>query len=94
LSQRPPGGAIVNTSSVNGLGGAAGGSLYSAAKAGAAVPGGPAAIEAQYAGLNPMRRIGSPEEAAAAPVWLCSDEASYVTGHSMIVDGGMTAGMR
>jgi len=34
LTQTPPGGAIVNTSSVNGLGGAPGGALYSAAKAG------------------------------------------------------------
>jgi NAD(P)-dependent dehydrogenase (short-subunit alcohol dehydrogenase family) len=34
LAQFPPGGAIVNTSSVNGLGGAPGGSLYSVAKAG------------------------------------------------------------
>jgi NAD(P)-dependent dehydrogenase (short-subunit alcohol dehydrogenase family) len=34
------------------------------------------------------------EEAAEAAVWLCSDAASYVTGHSMIVDGGMTAATR
>jgi NAD(P)-dependent dehydrogenase (short-subunit alcohol dehydrogenase family) len=133
LSQSPPGGAIVNTSSVNGLGGAAGGSLYSAAKAGVlaltksaaqeyavhgirvnalvagafrtpmlegifdtvgADAGGPAAVEAQYTGLVPMRRIGHPGEAAQAAVWLCSDAASYVTGHSMIVDGGMTAAVR
>ena len=133
LSQTPPGGAIVNTSSVNGLGGAAGGALYSAAKAGVhaltksaaqeyalqgirvnalvagafrtpmlesvfetvgSMGGGPAAVEAQYTGLIPMRRIGLPEEAARAAVWLCSDAASYVTGHSMIVDGGMTAATR
>jgi NAD(P)-dependent dehydrogenase (short-subunit alcohol dehydrogenase family) len=49
------------------------------------------AVEQQYAALVPMRRIGRPEEAAAVAVWLCSDAASYVTGHSMIVDGGMTA---
>jgi NAD(P)-dependent dehydrogenase (short-subunit alcohol dehydrogenase family) len=55
---------------------------------------GRSALEAQYAGLNPMRRIGTPEEAAAAALWLCSDSASYVTGHSMIVDGGMTASTR
>jgi NAD(P)-dependent dehydrogenase (short-subunit alcohol dehydrogenase family) len=36
-------------------------------------------------------RIGNPEEAAQAIVWLCSDAASYVTGHSMIVDGGLSA---
>ncbi len=39
-------------------------------------------------------RIGRPEEAAEAAVWLCSDAASYVTGHSMIVDGGLTAAVR
>jgi NAD(P)-dependent dehydrogenase (short-subunit alcohol dehydrogenase family) len=41
-----------------------------------------------------MRRIGRPEEAAAAALWLCSDESSYLTGHSLIVDGGMTAATR
>ncbi|MBA3345220.1 MAG: SDR family oxidoreductase [Gemmatimonadales bacterium] len=32
--------------------------------------------------------------AAAAAVWLCSNASAYVTGHSMIVDGGMTAATR
>jgi NAD(P)-dependent dehydrogenase (short-subunit alcohol dehydrogenase family) len=41
--------------------------------------------------MVPAGRIGSPLEAAEAIVWLCSDAASYVTGHSMIVDGGLTA---
>ena len=134
LSQSPAGGAIVNTASVNGLGGASGGSLYSAAKAGVlaltksaaqeyatkgirvnalvagafrtpmlegvfATAGGETAegrstVEQQYVNLIPMRRIGAPEEAAAAAVWLCSDESSYLTGHSLIVDGGMTASTR
>jgi NAD(P)-dependent dehydrogenase (short-subunit alcohol dehydrogenase family) len=39
----------------------------------------------------PMKRIGSPEEVAAAVVWLLSEEASYVTGHTLIVDGGYSA---
>lgn len=39
----------------------------------------------------PSGRIGAPEEAAAAVVWLCSDAASFVTGHALVVDGGMTA---
>lgn len=43
---------------------------------------------------GPVRRIGRPDEAAVATVWLCSDEASYITGNSMIVDGGMTASVR
>lgn len=39
--------------------------------------------------LKPMRRRGTPEEVAEAVIWLCSDAASFVTGHSMIVDGGL-----
>lgn len=41
--------------------------------------------------LQPLGRPGRPEEVAEAVVWLCSDAASFVTGHSMLVDGGMTA---
>jgi NAD(P)-dependent dehydrogenase (short-subunit alcohol dehydrogenase family) len=37
----------------------------------------------------PMGRIGEPEEVAAAAIWLCSDEASYITGHALPVDGGL-----
>lgn len=39
----------------------------------------------------PMGRIGEPEEVAAAAIWLCSDEASYITGHALPVDGGLVA---
>jgi len=134
LAQTPPGGSIVNTSSVNGLGGVPQAALYAAAKAGvialtksAALEysrqgirvnalvagafqtpmldeamnrmtgGDPAAKEAvakRYAEFIATGRIGRPEEAAEAAVWLCSDAASYVTGHSLIVDGGLTASMR
>jgi NAD(P)-dependent dehydrogenase (short-subunit alcohol dehydrogenase family) len=38
--------------------------------------------------LHPIGRIGTSEEIAAAVVWLCSDEASFVLGHAMSVDGG------
>jgi len=132
--QDPRGGAIVNTSSVNGLGGARNAALYSMSKAGiialtksaaqeyapdnirinALVAGGfdtemlhnavsqmvdgdPEKIEMTlqgYAARIPAGRIGNPEEAAQAALWLCSDNASYVTGHSMIVDGGLTVWAR
>jgi 3-oxoacyl-[acyl-carrier protein] reductase len=37
---------------------------------------------------NPVRRVGYPEDIAAAAAFLCSDEASYVTGQTLYVDGG------
>ena len=40
---------------------------------------------------HPMNRRGVPEEIAAAVVWLCSDAASFVIGHTMSVDGGYVA---
>jgi NAD(P)-dependent dehydrogenase (short-subunit alcohol dehydrogenase family) len=131
MLRQETGGAIVNTSSINGLGGVPQNAFYAAAKAGvlalsksaaqeyarqgirvnALVAGGfrtpmlegvferispedPAAAEAGYARIVPLGRIGRPEEAAEAVLWLCSDAASYMTGHSMIVDGGVTAPYR
>jgi NAD(P)-dependent dehydrogenase (short-subunit alcohol dehydrogenase family) len=39
----------------------------------------------------PMQRVGRPEEVAAAVVWLCSDQASYITGSTLTIDGGKLA---
>jgi len=39
----------------------------------------------------PMRRLGKPTEIAEAVLWLCSDATSFVTGHQLVLDGGLTA---
>jgi NAD(P)-dependent dehydrogenase (short-subunit alcohol dehydrogenase family) len=114
------GGSIVNTSSIFGLNGYPGWSLYVATKH--AVTGmtkaaaldyaernirvnavGPGPVETpllhkgtggdphSYASFVPMGRIGQPDEIADAVVWLLSDEARYVTGHTLPVDGGVCA---
>lgn len=122
------GGAIVNLSSVNGLSGTPGASLYSAAKHGVigltrsaareyigqgirinAVCPGPTdtprrvarleglakaerdAAQRQLAEQIPAGRAASAEEIAAGIVWLCSDESSYVVGHALVMDGGLSA---
>jgi NAD(P)-dependent dehydrogenase (short-subunit alcohol dehydrogenase family) len=41
--------------------------------------------------VHPIGRLGEAQEIANAAVWLCSDAASFVTGHQMAVDGGLTA---
>jgi len=38
-----------------------------------------------------MGRLGTADEVGAAVVWLCSEAASFVTGHALAIDGGMVA---
>ncbi len=47
--------------------------------------------KATIVALHPIGRLGTPEEVAESVVWLCSDAASFVTGHAMAVDGGYLA---
>ncbi|MCI0439363.1 MAG: SDR family oxidoreductase [Chloroflexi bacterium] len=47
--------------------------------------------EAEVAARHPIGRLGTPEDVAETVIWLCSDAASFVTGHLMAVDGGFTA---
>ncbi len=48
-------------------------------------------LERRMVSQTPMGRMGQPEEIAEAVVWLCSDAASFVTGHTMTPDGGYMA---
>jgi NAD(P)-dependent dehydrogenase (short-subunit alcohol dehydrogenase family) len=122
---RHGGGAIVCTASVAGLRANAGGSPYSASKAGVislvqtaanALSGSGVRVNAVCPGLietgmtrpifeaarargtedrigqlNPSRRAGAPNEIAAAALFLASDEASYVNGQAIAVDGGLSS---
>ena len=47
--------------------------------------------EESIVSMEPVGRMGTPEEIAETVVWLCSDSASFVTGHNMTVDGGFVA---
>ncbi len=58
------------------------------------IGGNPAAkreLEEQIIKKEPSGRIGQPEEVAEAVVWVCSDAASFVTGHTLVIDGGLIA---
>ena len=53
--------------------------------------GGDPQVTTRVVALEPVGRMGTPEEVAQTVIWLCSDAASFITGHTMTVDGGWTA---
>lgn len=52
----------------------------------------PAAARASLVARQPVGRLGRPEEVAAAVCYLASDDAEFVTGSALVIDGGLTAG--
>jgi NAD(P)-dependent dehydrogenase (short-subunit alcohol dehydrogenase family) len=55
---------------------------------------GMAQVRERYRESHMLGRFGRPDEIASAAAFLASDDASFVTGHALVVDGGFTAGMR
>jgi 3-oxoacyl-[acyl-carrier protein] reductase len=53
----------------------------------------PADFEKRLVGEAPLQRVGQPEEVADAIVWLASERASYITGQTLLVDGGLFKGL-
>ena len=50
-------------------------------------------FESRLGAESPLKRVGQPEEVADAIVWLASDRASYITGQTLLVDGGIFKGL-
>ncbi|MBS1842520.1 MAG: SDR family oxidoreductase [Acidobacteria bacterium] len=54
--------------------------------------GGDPAVNKAMLALHPLGRFGKPVEISEAVVWMCSDKSSFMTGHEIVLDGGMLAG--
>jgi len=65
-------------------------SLEARIAANAATAGSVAAARAAFVDRQPMGRIGRPEEIAALAVYLASDEAEFITGQAVVIDGGIS----
>lgn len=52
---------------------------------------GEAQIQKQFIDGEPIGRVGTPDEIAAAALWLSSEQSAFVTGHPLVVDGGWVA---
>ena len=50
-------------------------------------------FEGRLVNEAPLKRVGQPEEVADAIVWLASERASYITGQTLLVDGGLFKGL-
>jgi NAD(P)-dependent dehydrogenase (short-subunit alcohol dehydrogenase family) len=51
----------------------------------------PAAARQALVARQPLGRLGTPEEVAAAALYLASDDAAFITGTGLVIDGGLTA---
>jgi 2-keto-3-deoxy-L-fuconate dehydrogenase len=51
----------------------------------------PAAARASLVARQPMGRLGTPEEVAAAALYLACDDGAFITGTGLVIDGGLTA---
>lgn len=49
-------------------------------------------LKTSFTNLQPIKRAGLPEDIAQAALWLASDDSSFVNGHALVVDGGITGG--
>jgi NAD(P)-dependent dehydrogenase (short-subunit alcohol dehydrogenase family) len=49
-------------------------------------------VKGALGSVHPLGRAGLPQDIAQAALWLASEESSFVTGHALVVDGGITAG--